>query len=67
MAWPLQKQVGHLLEGGVLSEVGDLVAAVHKLGLVDRANLGVADGHAGQTDGLPRFCFGRRHWITPTS
>jgi len=47
-----QQQVGDLLERGVLGEIGDLVAAVDQLGLVDRADGGVAGGLAGEAAGV---------------
>ena len=47
-----EEEVRHLLEGRVLGEVRDLVAAVDELGLGDGADRGVADGLAGEAAGV---------------
>ena len=49
---PDQQQEGDLFKGGVRREIGDLVAAIDQLRLVDRADAGLPDGLAGEAAGV---------------
>ncbi len=47
-----EQEVGDFFEGGVLGEVGDLVAAIDERGLADSADGGLAGDHAFEAGGF---------------
>src|SRR5690606_41472031 len=50
-----QQQERDFFKCGVGGKVGDLIAAINELRLVDRADLRIANGLAGETTGIGSF------------